>query len=96
MTSTTLARFGPVRRQALPPRISRVLKGPRWFGLAFGLLLGLAAVCHGCHAGDHDDELSVPGARPHVGGRKEKPPQTAPGAEAPGENPPSLNANAGG
>jgi hypothetical protein len=72
MTSTSLAPFGSVQPQASP-----ALKGPRWFGVAFGLLLGLAAVCHGCHAGDHDDELSVPG-NPHVVGRKEKPLLTHP------------------
>ncbi len=39
-------------------------KSRRWFGVAFGLLLGLAAVCHGCHLGDHDDELSVQSGAP--------------------------------
>ncbi|HVS37995.1 MAG TPA: hypothetical protein VMS17_20715 [Gemmataceae bacterium] len=36
-------------------------KRRRWFGVAFGVLLGVAAVCHGCHLGDHDDELSLTG-----------------------------------
>ena len=46
--------------------ISPPTKSHRWFGVAFGLLLGLAAVCHGCHFGDHDDELSVQGRTPRT------------------------------
>jgi hypothetical protein len=41
--------------------ISAPTKSRRWFALAFGILLGLAAICHGCHFGDHDDELSASG-----------------------------------
>jgi hypothetical protein len=48
----------PARRPSPRPR--------RWFGVAFGILLGLAAVCHGCHLGDHDDELSLHGGKPNV------------------------------
>ena len=64
----------PARRPAPKPR--------RWFGVAFGLLLGLAAVCHGCHLGDHDDELSLHGGKPNVQrGSGEK----APAPKQPGE-----------
>ncbi len=45
----------------MTPTIPPPTKSRRWFVLAFWLLLGLAAVCHGCHFGDHDDELSAPG-----------------------------------
>jgi hypothetical protein len=54
MNSTIHDRTEPASSPAL-----QIAKKMRWFGVAFGLLLGLAAVCHGCHAGDHDDELSV-------------------------------------
>ena len=36
-------------------------KGRRWAGGVIGLLIGVAAVCHGCHGGDRDDELSLNG-----------------------------------
>ena len=73
MTRTTLPRqpkrAATVRERDRKPR--------RWFGVAFGLLLGLAAVCHGCHLGDHDDELSVHGRAP----------QTQRGRDDPGKSP---------
>ena len=59
MTPTLLAprRAAPAR----PRRYSLSRKPRRWAGVAFGLLIGMLAVCHGCHLGDHDDELSVHG-----------------------------------
>lgn len=30
-----------------------------WYWVPLMLLAGLLIVSHGCHAGDHDDELSV-------------------------------------
>ena len=47
MTLTTSAR---------PP-----LKSRRWSGFVFGLIVGVVVICHGCHLGDHDDELSASG-----------------------------------
>ena len=44
------------RRPSSSPRQSG-----RWAGVAFGLLAGVLVICHGCHLGDHDDELSVHG-----------------------------------
>ena len=38
---------------AIPPRL--LLGGLLWLVILAGVI-----VCHGCHAGDHDDELSVP------------------------------------
>ena len=55
MTPTTRARRPPTPPTNRPSR--------RWSGVVFGLLVGLAVVCHGCHVGDHDDELSVYGRR---------------------------------
>ncbi len=49
MTLTTSAR---------PP-----LKSRRRSGFIFGLIVGVVVVCHGCHLGDHDDELSASGRR---------------------------------
>ena len=82
MTSTTCFRSFTVRPQASPPRTSPPRKKLRGFGVAFGLLLGLAAVCHGCHAGDHDDELSLFGGKPSVHPGKEKPTKTVSGVAA--------------
>ena len=53
MTPTTLV--------PRPPRPSPDRASRRWSGVVFGLLVGLAVVCHGCHLGDHDDELSANG-----------------------------------
>ena len=40
--------------KAIPkPRL--LLVGVLWLVMMAGVI-----VCHGCHAGDHDDELSVP------------------------------------
>jgi len=39
------------------------LKSRRWSGLAFGLIVGVVVICHGCHVGDRDDELSASGRR---------------------------------
>ena len=50
MTSTTVAQ----------PRTQR------WPGVVIGLLIGLAAVCHGCHVGDRDDELSFSDGKARV------------------------------
>jgi hypothetical protein len=30
-----------------------------WFWLALVVLVGILIFSHGCHSGDHDDELSV-------------------------------------
>ena len=30
------------------------------------IVTGVLIVCHGCHAGDHDDELSVPVGREEI------------------------------
>jgi hypothetical protein len=65
MTSTT-----PMQR-------SRLLPIPqRWNGAIVGLLIGVAAVCHGCHGGDRDDELSLTAGKPRVEYRREEPPPT--------------------
>jgi hypothetical protein len=55
MTSTTLLR----RSRPLPTSQRRI-------GAIVGLLIGLAGVCHGCHGGDRDDELSLAGGKPRV------------------------------
>jgi hypothetical protein len=74
MTSTT------------PLQGSRLLPTPqRWAGAIVGLLIGLAAVCHGCHGGDRDDELSLTGGKPRVERRREESAPMEPGAEAPGK-----------
>ena len=58
-----------------PLRESRLLPTTqRWTGAVIGLLIGIAAVCHGCHGGNRDDELSLTGGKPRVEGRLEKPP----------------------
>jgi hypothetical protein len=45
----------------------------RWTSVVVvGLLMGAAVVCHGCHIGDRDDELSLTGGKPRIEGRKEK------------------------
>jgi hypothetical protein len=50
----------------------RLLATPQsWTGAVIGLLIGLAAVCHGCHGGDRDDELSLTGGKPPVERRNE-------------------------
>jgi hypothetical protein len=64
----------------------RLLATPQsWTGAVIGLLIGLAAVCHGCHGGDRDDELSLTGGKPRVERHREEPPPAEPGAEAPGK-----------
>ena len=37
------------------PKARLLLVGILWIVAATGLI-----VCHGCHSGDHDDELSLP------------------------------------
>ena len=45
---------------ATPSQESRSLPASqRWTGAVVGLFIGMAAVCHGCHVGDRDDELSL-------------------------------------
>jgi mono/diheme cytochrome c family protein len=68
MTSTTFTRGS-----------SRLPTSQRRTGAVVGLLIGLAAVCHGCHGGDRDDELSLTGGKPRVERREEAPPTEIPG-----------------
>ena len=51
----------------MTPTASPPIQSGRWAGVAFGLLLGVATVCHGCHLGDHDDELAVHGGEVRKG-----------------------------
>ncbi|HBI43633.1 MAG TPA: hypothetical protein DDY78_12405 [Planctomycetales bacterium] len=50
-----------------------LLAHQRWTGAVIGLLIGFAAVCHGCHGGDRDDELSLTGGKPRVERRRDEP-----------------------
>ena len=50
---TALAEQERETPKAISPRL--LLGGILWLVILAGLI-----VCHGCHAGDHDDELSVP------------------------------------
>jgi hypothetical protein len=57
MTLATLA------RQRCDPQVSLPAPTPRRRWIIAGLLIGLAVVCHGCHTGDRDDELSLAGVK---------------------------------
>ena len=46
------------RRRDFSPRVRRGLRIVRW--LAFILLAGHLIFAHGCHPGDHDEELFAP------------------------------------
>jgi hypothetical protein len=68
MTSATLAR----RRCVQPGNLLTPAPRRRWIGAVVGLLIGAAVVCHGCHVGDRDDELSLTGGKTRIESRKEK------------------------
>jgi hypothetical protein len=46
-------------------------KARRWTSGVIAILVGLAAVCHGCHGGDRDDELSLTG-KAHTENRQDR------------------------
>jgi hypothetical protein len=61
----------------------------RWTGAIVGLLIGLAAVCHGCHGGDRDDELSLHGGKPRIERYRNETPSAKGQSEQRGLSPPS-------